>query len=151
MLEIITAQPSELELKPSPIPTEWIIDGDPQARASDVARSRNGAMNVVVWSCTRGRFEWHYNVDEMVHILSGEVHITDHAGRQRRLGPGDTAFFPAGSSSVWCVTQNLRKVAVTQVPVPRVLCMAMRVWNKALRIIAPAPTASLTGAVASPQ
>jgi uncharacterized cupin superfamily protein len=45
---------------------------------------------------------WHYAVDETVHIISGEVIVTDEQGRVHRLGPGDMAFFPAGShSSGW--------------------------------------------------
>jgi hypothetical protein len=27
----------------------------------------------MAWSCTPGRFEWHYAVDETVHIISGEA------------------------------------------------------------------------------
>src|SRR5882724_6597249 len=90
---IVTANPATIELAPSPFPAEWVLEGRPQARATAIARSRDGAMTVVAWSCTKGRFQWHYSVDEMVHILSGEVFITDQSGTERRLGPGDTAFF----------------------------------------------------------
>ena len=49
----------------------------------------------MAWSCSAGRFNWHYTVDETVHIISGEVFVTDHKGETHRLGPGDMAFFPA--------------------------------------------------------
>jgi uncharacterized protein len=131
--QVVTANPATVELSPSPFPSEWILDGCPQARATAIAHSRDGAMTVIAWSCTKGRFRWQYRVDEMVHILSGEVIITDQTGTERRLGPGDTAFFPAGSSSVWQVIQDVRKVAVCHVAVPQVVGLALRIWSKLCR------------------
>lgn len=93
-------------------------------------------MTVVAWSCTKGRFRWHYQVDEMVHILSGVVIVTDHTGAEQRLTPGDTAFFPAGSSSLWQVNEDMRKIAVCRVAVPKLFGFALRVWNKLGRIVA---------------
>jgi hypothetical protein len=78
-------------------------------------------MTVIAWSCTKGSFRWQYHVDEMVHILSGEVFVTDETGSERRLGPGDTAFFPAASAAVWRVTQDVRKVAVCHVAMPKLV------------------------------
>lgn len=115
---IVTATPAAIELGASPFPSEWVLEGNPQACAQVIARSQDGTMTTVVWSCTRGRFRWQYSVDEMVHLLAGEVFITDHSGVERRVVPGDTAFFPAGSTAVWRVTQDVRKVAVCHVPVP---------------------------------
>jgi hypothetical protein len=65
---VITANPATVELSPAPFPAEWILDGCPQAQATAVARSRDGAMTVIAWSCTEGRFRWQYHVDEMAHI-----------------------------------------------------------------------------------
>jgi hypothetical protein len=90
-------------------------------------------MTVIAWSCTKGRFRWQYRVDEMVHILSGEVIVTDQSGTERHIGPGDTAFFPAGSSSVWQVIQDVRKVADCHVAVPQVVGLALRIWSKLCR------------------
>jgi uncharacterized protein len=129
-LPIVTATPADVELGSAPFPQAWVLDGTPQACAKEIARSRDGAMTTVVWSCSQGRFRWHYSVDEMVHLLSGEVFIRDdHADAERRLGPGDTAFFPAGSSAVWRVTQDVRKVAVCRVAVPRPVGFALRAWG----------------------
>jgi uncharacterized cupin superfamily protein len=132
---VVTANPATVELVPSPLPAEWVLEGHPQARATAIARSSDGAMTVIAWSCTKGRFRWQYSVDEMVHILSGEVFITDQSGVERRLGPGDTALFPAGSSSVWRVTRDVRKVAVCHVAVPKLVSLGLRVWNKLCRIV----------------
>jgi uncharacterized cupin superfamily protein len=76
---------------------QWVIEGNPQARSKRLAMSADGTSWIAAWSCNAGRFNWHYVVDETVHILSGEVFVTDEKGRERRLRPGDTAFFPAGT------------------------------------------------------
>ena len=131
---VITACPSDVDLEPDPFPREWVLDGEPRARAKEIARSRDGTMTVVAWSCTKGRFRWQYFVDEMVHILSGEVVIVDHTDTQRRLRPGDTAFFPAGSSSVWDVEDEVRKVAVCRMDMPKSVARGVRVLNKLRRL-----------------
>src|SRR5689334_19179680 len=130
---IITASSRELDLEPAPFPAEWVVEGRPEARAKEIARSHDGTMSVVVWSCTNGLFRWDYTVDEMVHIVSGEVFILDHANAERRLGPGDTAFFPAGSRSIWRVTQEVRKVAVCRIAMPKVAGLVVRAWNRISR------------------
>ena len=61
------------------------------------------------------------------------ITITDQTGTERRLGPGDTAYFPAGSSSVWQVIRDVRKVAVCHVAVPQVVGLALRIWSKLCR------------------
>src|ERR1700692_1740810 len=133
--QVVTANPGTVELSPSPFPSEWILDGCPRARATAIAHSRDGAMTVIAWSCTKGRFRWHYQVDEMAHILAGEVFITDQSGIERRLGAGDTVFFRAGTSNIWLITQDIRKVAVCHVAVPRLVGLGLRVWNKLCRIV----------------
>jgi uncharacterized cupin superfamily protein len=132
---VVIANPATVDLSPAPFPAEWVLEGSPQARATSIAHSQDGAMTVIAWSCTKGRFRWQYQVDEMCHILSGEVLITDEAGVERRLGPGETVLFPAGSTSVWQVTQDVRKVAVCHVAVPKLVGFTLRVWNKLGRIV----------------
>ena len=127
--QIVTANPSEVTLDPAPFPQEWVLEGTPQACAKEIARSDDATMKVIVWSCTQGRFRWQYDVDEMVQIIAGEVVVTDHKGRERRLGVGDTAFFPKGSWSVWCVTQDVRKVAVCRNAVPKMVSLGLRAWD----------------------
>jgi uncharacterized cupin superfamily protein len=126
---LLIANPATVEVTPS------VLDGPPQAQATSIARSQDGATTVIAWSCTTGRFRWHYHVDEMAHILAGEVFITEPSGTERRLGPGDTAFFPSGSTSLWRVTADVRKIAVCHVAAPRLVALGLHVWNK-LRSIA---------------
>jgi uncharacterized cupin superfamily protein len=85
---VVFAAPADIELGPNPVNPDWIIEGKPQARAKRLAESADGTSSVMAWSCTPGRFEWHYAVDETVHIISGEVFVTDDNGKIHRLGPG---------------------------------------------------------------
>jgi uncharacterized cupin superfamily protein len=132
---IVIADPSTVALGPAPIEPRWIVEGRPEARATELARSGDGTSVVVAWSCTAGRFRWHYSVDETVHIISGEVFITKEDGVERRLGPGDMAFFPAGSSSMWRVPSEVRKLAVCRHALPQPLGFALRAWKKLFAII----------------
>src|SRR3984957_13584490 len=115
---------------PAPIEAAWIIEGTPQARARELVRSADGTTVVVAWSCTAGRFNWHYRVDEMVHVISGEAFVTDASGAERRLGPGNMAFFPVGSRSLWHVPVAVRKLAVCRHALPKPLGHALRAWRR---------------------
>jgi uncharacterized cupin superfamily protein len=127
---VVFAAPADVELHPAPIPAGWVTEGNPQARSERLGASADGTASIMAWSCTPGRFTWHYRVDEFIHILSGEIFVTDENGQRRRLGPGDMVFFPAGSVSDWHVTQEVRKLAVCRHAMPRPLGFALRAWNK---------------------
>jgi uncharacterized protein len=140
---VVIATPANGELSPNPIKPDWIIEGRPQARAKRLAESADGTSSVMAWSCTPGRFEWYYAVDETLHIISGEVFVTDEKGDVHRLGPGDMAFFPAGSHSVWHVTKEVRKLAVCRHNMPRIFGFALRAWNKIANRVTGFPTGGL--------
>jgi hypothetical protein len=89
----------------------------------------------MVWSCTAGRFKWYYTVEETLHIISGEVFVTNEKGEVRRLGPGDMAFFPAGSRSSWHVPERVLKLAVCRHTMPRPLGVVLRAWNRLRDIV----------------
>jgi uncharacterized cupin superfamily protein len=77
---------------------------------------------------------WHYRLDEMVHVISGEVFVTDETGLERRLGPGDMAFFPAGSHSLWRVPVAVRKLAVCRHALPKPPGTAVRAWRRLVAV-----------------
>jgi uncharacterized cupin superfamily protein len=124
------ADPATVELAPNPIPQSWILEGAPQARSKQLAESADGTSMIMVWSCSAGSFTWNYAGDETVHIISGEVFVTDGDGAVRRLGPGDMAFFPAGSRSTWRIPHEVRKLAVCRHGMPRPFGTLLRAWNK---------------------
>jgi uncharacterized cupin superfamily protein len=115
---VIFAAPADVDLDPAPIPADWIIEGNPQARSKRLAASADGTSTVMAWSCTAGRFKWHYTVDETIHLISGEV-----------------VFFPAGSVSTWYIPDHVRKFAVCRHSMPRIAGFALRAFNKIVGII----------------
>jgi uncharacterized protein len=157
---VVFAAPADVDLMPAPIPSHWVIEGKPQARSKRLAASADGTSIIVAWSCTAGRFKWNYTVDETIHVISGEVFVTDEKGDVRRIGPGDMVFFPAGSVSTWHVPHYVRKFAVCRHSMPRPLGFALRAWNKLVGIVtgfegagaldsAPEPVIKAEAAVAS--
>lgn len=127
---VVIAATGEAELVPVPIPADWIIEGTPQVRSRRLTNTPDGAAAAYVWACSAGRFHWHYDVDEFLHIMSGEVFVTDEKGDVRRLGPGDMAFFPAGGHSIWHVPHEIKKLAICKQPMPPLFGLALRAWNK---------------------
>jgi len=136
---VVFAAPADVELAPAPIPAHWIIEGTPQAHSKRLSTSADGTAAVIAWLCTAGRFNWHYTVEEILHIISGEVFVTDESGESRRLGPGDMVVFPAGSSSVWHVPHQVKKLAICRHSMPRPLGFAVRAWNKLVTILYGSP------------
>ena len=132
---VIFAAPADVDLAPAPIPPDWIIEGNPQARSRRLAASADGTSTVMAWSCTAGRFKWHYTVDETIHLISGEVFVTDENGNIRRVGPGDMVFFPAGSVSTWYIPDHVRKLAVCRQSMPLVAGYGLRAMNKFINIL----------------
>ena len=132
---VVIAATGEAELVPVPIPADWIIEGTPQVRSTRLSTTPDRAAAAYVWACSAGRFHWHYDVDEFLHIMSGEVFVTDEKGSVRRLGPGDMAFFPAGSHSIWHVPHEVKKLAICHQHMPSLFGFALRAWNKLVAIL----------------
>src|ERR1700674_1523665 len=132
---IVMATPATVDLQPEPIPPEWILSGTPEARGKTLVRSHDWASHIVVWDCTPGSFHWHYSSDEVLIVVSGEAFLINEKGEERRFGPGDLGFFPAGTSCTWRVSEHIRKIAVLRETMWRPLGFSLKVWNKVLRIV----------------
>lgn len=132
---ILLADPVAVDLQPEPIPHDWILSGEPEASAKMLARSDDWMSTIVVWECTPGRFNWHYNKDEILVVLSGDATITNDKGEERRFQAGDVVFFPAGVSCTWVVKNRIRKVAILRETLWRPLGMGLKAWSKVLRMV----------------
>ena len=117
-------------MEAAPVPPEWVIEGQPEARIGKISNSADTFASTFIWSCTAGRFNWHFASDETVHILEGEVFVTDDAGLQRRLGPGAVALFRAGSHSVWHVPEFVKKIAFIYEAPPEAVSFSLRALRK---------------------
>jgi uncharacterized cupin superfamily protein len=132
---IVMLTPALVDLEPELFPPGWVVGGSPVARCRKVARSHDRTSHIVVWDCTPGSFKWHYGMDEAIVIISGEAFMINDKGEERRFGPGDLGFFPAGTSCTWRITQPLRKVGVLKESMGRPLGLAVKAWHKILRIV----------------
>lgn len=121
-------------LNPSPIHPNWILEGNPVARNKVLSSSRDGTASTLIWDCTAGRFNWFYDVDETVYVIEGSVTVKDPGGVSRKVGAGDTVFFPAGSRAEWTVEKYIRKVAFCRTPLPRPLVFMRRVLRLLKRL-----------------
>jgi len=104
-----------------PIESDWILEGAPQARGIVLVQSQDKLLSSGLWSCTAGRFRWEFSWDEFVHILEGQVLITDADGSQITLAAGDTAHFPLGRSTEWHVPEFVRKAFTIRTTEPLIL------------------------------
>jgi uncharacterized cupin superfamily protein len=132
---IVMTIPANVELGPEPLPQEWILSGAPVARSKILVRSRDWTSSVVVWDCTAGSFTWHYSQDETIVVISGEAFLLLENGSERRFGPGEVGFFPAGTTCTWRVADSIRKVAVLRESMWRPLGFCLKAWKKLLRMV----------------
>jgi uncharacterized cupin superfamily protein len=136
-----------VELKPAPIEPSWIIEGNPIATNATLSRSADGMASTIVWQCTEGKFKWHYDIDETIHILEGSVVIESDTMKPTRFGPGDVIFFKNGATARWHVEGHIRKLAFCRRTQPRLLGLALRVASKLRSMLIPSRTRhSLMGA-----
>jgi uncharacterized protein len=132
---VVITTPTTDGLNPSSITTDWILEGKPESRSKELARSHDRTSHSMVWDCTAGSFDWHYNKDETLVILSGEAFIrSEKDGEERRIGPGDFVFFPAGTSATWRVPKYIKKVAFLRHTMPRPFGYGVLAWNLLLRL-----------------
>src|SRR5690349_3705275 len=87
----------KVDLKPSPIEPSWITEGSPEARSHRFSVSADGAVTTLIWSCTEGKFNWHYDVDETIMILEGSILLESEGMPPKRYGAGDVIFFRDGA------------------------------------------------------
>jgi uncharacterized protein len=132
IVSVVRPEVEKIALEPSPINRDWILEGDPRARAVLLSSSADGTASTFIWDCTAGRFNWFYGMDETIYVLEGGMTIKD-AGGTHHLKAGDTIYFPAGSSAEWIVESYVRKIAFVRTQLPRSLASARRVFQRLKR------------------
>ena len=142
-LSVGIVDPGHVALAPAPIRPEWIIEGRPQTLAAEIAHTDDGTTRVFVWQTSAARFHWNYEFDEVVQVLDGEVFVADATHAERRLGPGDVAFFPVGAHTLWRVPDHLRKIATIRRGPPSPIADVMRWLRTAKQWVR--PTAAFAG------
>jgi len=100
------------DVAPAPINAPDVIDGNPVARAQHVVEGPGAWGRRVLGDCTAGRFRWYSGDPGLVHILEGEVLVTDGAGVRHHLRPGDIFLFPRRTTWEREVPDYVRKAFV---------------------------------------
>ena len=108
---IQTGSTTRTDFGPTPLPPEWILEGNPAARSIPLARAADGNLSCGLWDCQSGKFKFIFPTDEIIHILEGEVTI-EEKGAVHHLQIGDVAFFPEGLVSYWTVPKYVKKYAI---------------------------------------
>ena len=129
-LALIETGHCNVDLQPSPIEPSWIIEGNPEARAGLLSISADSAARTLIWSCTEGKFNWYYDVDETIVILEGSIVLESEGMPPKRYGVGDVIFFRNGAHAKWHVEGYVKKVAFFRQTNPLGLGFAVRAVNK---------------------
>jgi uncharacterized cupin superfamily protein len=114
---------SRTDLTPLPIEPTWIKAGAPFARAVRLSQSPDSLLTAGLWDCTAGTFTWIFDMDEIVHILEGDVRVRE-GSVTHHLVPGSVAYFPRGLETVWEVQNYVKKSFIHRAPPPSLLRQA---------------------------
>ena len=125
-----------IELNPSPIEPSWIIEGHPEARSRVLSASICKTAKTMIWSCTEGKFNWYYDLDETIVIVEGSIVLECEGMQPKRYGVGDVIFFREGAHAKWHVEGYVRKLAFLRLNTPFPLGIAIRAANKLKSLIA---------------
>lgn len=134
----IAASPEALRMEPRPINPDWVISGNPVARAAFHSQPADKCASTMVWDCTAGQFRWFFGWDEIVVILEGEVHVTAEDGSSRMLAAGDIGYFKGGTWATWRIDNYVRKAAVIRKPFPLPLSLFYRILGRLRSVAKPA-------------
>jgi uncharacterized protein len=132
---LIETAHSNVDLRSSPIEPSWIIEGNPEARSFTVSTSLCGTARTMVWSCTEGKFNWFYDVDETIVILEGSIVLGGEGKPPRRYGVGDVIFFRKGAHAKWHVEGHVKKIAFLRQATPFGFGFAIRAVNRLRRLL----------------
>lgn len=94
-----------------PLHPDWIICGEP--KASGTALSKGGSVETGVWQCTPGTFNYFYDVDEVITIISGLASIREHGQIEwMEIRAGSVVHFQKGAAAVWKIQETISKFYV---------------------------------------
>jgi uncharacterized protein len=134
-LALVETSHCNVDLKPSPIEPSWILEGNPEARSHVLSTSACGTTTTLIWSCTDGKFNWYYDVDETIMILEGSIVLESEGMPPRRYGVGDVILFRDGAHAKWHVEGYVKKIAFFRQTLPFGLGYAVRAINKLKRMV----------------
>jgi uncharacterized cupin superfamily protein len=135
--QFIAAPPENVVLEDAPINPDWIVSGNPVARAGLHSPSIDGKASTNIWECTAGSFWWTFHNEETVVILQGSVRVTSQNGETRTLTSGDIAYFARDTKALWEIDDYLRKIAFVRHPYSKQVMALRSILGKMKRRILP--------------
>ncbi|WP_460505969.1 cupin domain-containing protein [Hydrogenophaga soli] len=128
----VRALPLQTPAVAQPMPLQPLADapatvqaGRPAFRAAHYTDSPGRHSGSGIWACDGpSTFEWHFEADEVVYLLEGEVQVT-YRGQQFTIHPGETAVFHQGNSAVWHVPERVKKSYTLHHPP-----LLVRLWRR---------------------
>lgn len=132
-LALIEIGHCNVDLKPSPIEPSWIVDGKPEARSCHLSSSSCGTAKTLIWSCTEGKFNWYYDMEETILILEGSIVLESEGMSPGRYGVGDVIVFREGARAKWHVEGYVKKIAFLRQANPVGIALAARAVNRLRR------------------
>ena len=131
---IQVAASEQVAYKPAPIPAGDVVCGNPVARNCVVFRSADRLQFTLMWHCTAGSFRWFYDEDETILLLDGGMTLCFDNGTTRVCTAGEMVFFPAGTTCVWVIDHEVRKLAFFREPAPLVFAVPIRLARKLVEL-----------------
>lgn len=71
-----------------------------------------GIDSMGIWECSPGRWQRTIMEEEFAHFIVGSARFIPDDGEPIDIRAGDTIWFPANSTGVWEIRENVRKVYV---------------------------------------
>ncbi|MGY8668832.1 cupin domain-containing protein [Bradyrhizobium sp. UFLA05-109] len=133
----------KVDLDPSPIEPSWIIEGNPEARSRLLSTSACNTAKTMIWSCTEGKFNWYYDLDETIVILEGSIVLESEGVPPKHYGVDDVLFFRSGAHARWHVEDYVKTLAFLRLNYPFPFGIAIRIVDKIKSLIARNPPRGL--------
>src|SRR5438874_12816136 len=96
-LALIESGYCNVDLKPSPIEPSWILEGNPEARSHVLSTSACRTTKTLIWSCTEGKFNWYYDVDETTIFLVISILLCSEGSHTRCYSVGGVIMLRYGA------------------------------------------------------
>jgi uncharacterized cupin superfamily protein len=112
----VTALSAEAALSPSAAPAPEVLLGPtPQCRSFNAFTDEAARLRAGIWDSTPyRRVSRPHRVNELMHILAGNVDLTGGDGTVTRVGQGDTVFVAHGAPCAWESRAHVAKFYVVQ-------------------------------------
>jgi len=84
--------------------------GDPMATWGKELWKGEDGRAMGIWKCAPGPSRWLFSTNEVIHVVSGCMTVSEDGGEPFVIKAGDDAVFPKGWSGTWDIHDTILKV-----------------------------------------